>query len=89
MAKSAARNGRQEKTRVNGVRSASAGFSTRGLIMAQIIKKVRVWWMNVQIGITKAEMCAFFERGDLMRARDAMNRFYTLIDKRNALDVQP
>lgn len=57
--------------------------------MAQIIKKVRVWWMNVQIGITKAEMCAFFERGDLMRARDAMNRFYTLIDKRNALEVQP
>lgn len=57
--------------------------------MQRMLKKFKFWWMNVQIDCAKAEMCAWYGRGDLPRAHAAKSRFYALIAKRNALEVQP
>ena len=57
--------------------------------MTQILKKIRVWWLNVQVSMAKREMCEWFARGDLYRAHVAKDRFHALIAKRNALEVQP
>ena len=53
--------------------------------MKQLIKKIYLWWLNVQINAAKHEMCCHFVHGDLYRAHSAKSRFYTLIAKRNAL----
>ena len=56
--------------------------------MKQLLKKIHIWWLNVQITATKYEMCNFYGNGDLYRAHCAKTRFYALITKRNALEVQ-
>ena len=56
--------------------------------MKQLLKKIHIWWLNVQITATKYEMCNFYGNGDLYRAHCAKTRFYALIAERNALEVQ-
>lgn len=57
--------------------------------MKRMLKKFKVWWVNIQIDMAKAEMCAWFEKGELRQAHIAKDRFYSLIAQRNALEVQP